>query len=469
MAHRGNESPMDFQWQGHGPSDPSSPFHKIAMDNAKKRRKLTAPKSIFSSLTPSQGTHSAFSSPSKNSFMSLDNPNGKPYFFNATPKQTPQYYQDSPFTSPRKPIDIDFSSGPESSPVQPPEELTPDGKPLPPLPRDFKASPKASEKRNSLFNFYGRYAPSPNATSGRGEIKKPHSDALAKRIYKKRRQGQNFERQLALSRVSTSEETDSDSDEPYTKTQIKNKPRRSKKAEEVGWLTGIFTFIHTYPDAPSIIAKYLQVFFNAIILSGCLYMLYSFYATIRADVDRASQDAMSELIVEMTGCKQQFVENGCASPTRVPYLDNICNQWAECMNKDPAVVNRARLSAHTFAEIFNSFVEPISLKTMVFSILVVGIALFINNATFTIYRRSQEHHNDAHRYASGQYPPPAPYAAQIGQFAMTPGYPYGGQQPGFWTPGIPGQSQGQLDFDQSPSKDRGRSRSPEKKRLALEN
>lgn len=468
---------MDFQWQSLGPSDPSSPFHKIAMDNAKKRRKLTDPKSIFS-LTPPQGTHSAFSSPSKNSFMSLDNPNGKPYFFNATPKQTPQSrYQDSPFTSPRKPIDLDFSSGPESSPMQQPEESTPDGKPLPPLPKDFKSSPKTSEKRNSLFNFYGRYAPSPTATSGRGEIKKPHSDALAKRIYKKRRQGQNFERQLALTRVSTSDETsaDSDSDEPFPKSRNKNKSKKSKKTHEVGWLTGLFTFIHTYPDAPSIIAKYLQVFFNAIILSACLYMFYSFYATIRADVDKASEDAMGELLAQMTECQKNFVENGCASPKRAPYLDTICSEWEQCMTKDPAAVKRARLSAHTFAEIFNSFVEPISLKTMVFSILVVGVALFINNATFTIYRRSQENHNDSHRYPSGQYPhvPPTPYSTQVGhQFTMTPGYLYGGQQPGFWTPGqLHGQSQGQgqLEYDQTPTKDRGRSRSPEKKRLALEN
>lgn len=468
---------MDFQWQSHGPSDPSSPFHKIAMDNAKKRRKLDDPKSIFSPLTETQGTHSAFTSPTKNNFMSLDTPNGKPYFFNATPKQTPQpQYQDSRFTSPRRPIDLDFSSGPESSPVQQPEECTPDGKPLPPLPRDFKSSPKPSEKRNSLFNFYGRYAPSPTATSGRGEIKKPHSDALAKRIYKKRRQGQKFDRQLALSRVSTSEETGSDSDESYTEATSRNKSKkRSKKAEEIGWLTGLFTFIHTYPDAPSIIAKYLQVFFNAIILSGCLYVLYSFYATIRADVDRASEDAMGELLLQMTECNRNWVENGCASSKRAPYLDNICSEWSECMNRDPAAVKRARLSAHTFAEIFNSFVEPISLKTMVFSILVVGIALFINNATFTIYRKSQEHSNE-HRYPSAQFPHPphaAQYAGQIGQFAMTPGYPYGGQQPGYWTPaqihGGPGQEQRELDYDLSPSKDRGRSRSPQKKKLALEN
>jgi len=35
------------------------------------------------------------------------------------------------------------------------------------------------------------------------------------------------------------------------------------------------------------------------------------------------------------------------------------------MNRDPTVVGRARVSAETFAEIINSFIEPISYKTMV--------------------------------------------------------------------------------------------------------
>lgn len=31
---------MDFEWQGHGPIDPSSPFHKHMMDAQAKKRML---------------------------------------------------------------------------------------------------------------------------------------------------------------------------------------------------------------------------------------------------------------------------------------------------------------------------------------------------------------------------------------------------------------------------------------------
>jgi hypothetical protein len=228
---------------------------------------------------------------------------------------------------------------------------TPDAK-LAPF--EFKSSPsKTGNKRNSLFGLYGRFAPS----AGRGEIRKPHTDAIAKRIHKKRRRAQQFDKQLITGRREISDDSD---DEPSPSPTKEAKPA----IEEVGWITGLFTFIHTYPDAPSIIAKYLQVFFNAAILGGCLYMFWSFYATIRADVDRASEDAMAEVLSEMAACSKNYIENRCAADTRLPALESVCSNWELCMNRDPSAVKRARLSAHTFAEIFNSFVEPISLKTM---------------------------------------------------------------------------------------------------------
>jgi hypothetical protein len=302
------------------------------------------------------GTHNEFDSPKKTTFPSLREPNNQPFFFSNTPTSPPPSspFRAPSFTTPRKPFDIDFSSGPEnSSPLAPTDnEETPDGKPIP---IEFKSSPNKTEnKRNSLFGFYGRFAPSP----GRGEIRKPHSDAIARRIHKKRRRAQAFDKQLVLGKRDSTED-DSDDDQTLSPTESRKPP-----IQEVGWMTGLFTFIHTYPDAPSIIAKYLQVFFNAAILGGCLYMFWSFYATIRADVDRASDDAMAEVLAEMAACSKNYVENRCGADTRLPALESVCSNWELCMNRDPSAVKRARLSAHTFAEIFNSFVEPISLKTM---------------------------------------------------------------------------------------------------------
>jgi len=141
------------------------------------------------------------------------------------------------------------------------------------------------------------------------------------------------------------------------------------------------------------------------------------------------------------------------------------------MNRDPNAIKRASLSAHTFAEIFNSFVEPISLKTMVFTFLMVAVALLVNNATFTIYRRTQEH-PDGYRQSSGQYSMHhGQHAGHPGQFAIAPGLPYQTPQQYGWNVGTGPHGPGQLEYNQpdSPSKDKGKTRSPDKKRLAIEN
>jgi Di-sulfide bridge nucleocytoplasmic transport domain len=130
-------------------------------------------------------------------------------------------------------------------------------------------------------------------------------------------------------------------------------------------MSGLFTFIESFPNAPSLLTKYLQLFFNSAIILGCLYAIYSFWTTIQADVNRASEDAAAETLAEMAACAKSYVENRCAGDGRLPALEIVCGNWELCMNRDPNSVKRAKLSAHTFAEILNSFVEPISLKTMV--------------------------------------------------------------------------------------------------------
>ena len=125
--------------------------------------------------------------------------------------------------------------------------------------------------------------------------------------------------------------------------------------------TGAFL---AHPIAPAILTKYMQLFFNAIMLGGILYMILSFYLTIQADVNRASEEAAADLLAEMAACSKNFLDNRCGANNRLPALEAVCQNWELCMNRDPNSVRRARLSAQTFAEIFNSFIEPITLKTL---------------------------------------------------------------------------------------------------------
>lgn len=98
-----------------------------------------------------------------------------------------------------------------------------------------------------------------------------------------------------------------------------------------------------------------------------MYLIYTFWSTIRSDVDKKSEEAAADILAEMAICAKDYRENRCDSERLAPALESVCNSWERCMKRDPKSVGRARVSAHTFAEIFNSFIEPISIKAMVSS------------------------------------------------------------------------------------------------------
>jgi hypothetical protein len=295
------------------------------------------------------GSHSVFDSPQKSSVPSLREPNSQPFLFSQ-----PSPFRAPSFTTPRKPFDADFSSGPEnmSSPEQADNEDTPEA---PRRTIDFASKiEKSGNKRNSLFNFYGRFAPS----ASRGDAARPKfSDAIVRRVHKKRRREQNSEKQLALARRPSEDS----SDEDISRHKRPNVP----PPQEMGRLASLFSFIERYPNAPALITKYVQTFANAAILTFAFYVVYSVWSTIRADVDRASEDSAAEILAEMATCAKNYVDNRCGGNNRLPALETVCSNWELCMNRDPNSIRRAQVSAHTFAQIINSFVEPISLKTMV--------------------------------------------------------------------------------------------------------
>lgn len=406
------------------------------------------------------GTHSEFQSPQKPDLPSLRQPNNQPYFFSDAPPSSPPKsttYRTPSFTTPRKPFDVDFSSPPDdSSPLAPTDnEDTPEARPLP---IEFKSGVSKPEKRkSSLFGIYNMFAADPD----RSEPRKINRDAIVRRIHKKRRRAQEFDRQLMHSRMGSFDGSDDESAPDGTDSKPKRPP-----VEEVGWITALFTFIHTYPDAPYILAKYMQMFFFTAVLSGILYMLWSVYAAIQGDVDRASQDAMAEVLSEMAACSKNYIENRCAANTRLPALETVCNNWELCMNRDPNAVKRASVSARTFAVIFNEFVDTISLKTTIVLFGLVGMGLLASYATPSTLQRQQSHPGvDVYRHPSGPHASPQyPH----GQFALPPSTPYSQQQPQLGWQEDSAFSQRQLEYSRSPSKDhRSRSRSPQKKRIQL--
>ncbi|GJP93591.1 alpha,alpha-trehalose-phosphate synthase subunit [Aspergillus niger] len=388
MDKRTAESPMDFEWQTRAPGDVTSPFYQLSMqhDNQKKR------------------PHSIFDSPEKKSMPALREPNSQPFLFSQPkpqqPPSTPKpFFNQSAFMTPRK-FDVDFSSGAEnmSSPEHADNEDTPE-------------QPKAH--RNSLFSMYGRFAPSP----GRGEIPRVshYSNALARRVQKRRRRDKALDLQL---RRDSDDESDRPSSSELKPTKQRQKPGQGQQeATQTGSrltsFSDFFALLEAHPNVPSILSWWAQLVVNLSLFSLAVYVVFGFVSAIRAEFEQAAEEVSDTILAEMAACAKSYVDNRCAGGDRLPALESVCENWERCMNRDPAKVGRAKVSAHTMAVIINSFIDPISWKAIMFFLATISTVTVVSNWSFRSFRNRLNQHDYSappsySRQSSGQHPSLAP-------------------------------------------------------------
>ncbi|KIJ40112.1 hypothetical protein M422DRAFT_256935 [Sphaerobolus stellatus SS14] len=95
-----------------------------------------------------------------------------------------------------------------------------------------------------------------------------------------------------------------------------------------------------------------------------------------------------------------------------------CEEWKACMAQDASIVSRTRLLAELIGEVVNSFMEPISWRTMIFTATSLGLGIALVNSLFMFYRaRHAPGHQPAPSMPPQQYPA-APY------WPSAPGLPY---------------------------------------------
>jgi len=116
---------------------------------------------------------------------------------------------------------------------------------------------------------------------------------------------------------------------------------------------------------PYFLSGYLQLFLNIIVVAFCVYSLWSFYSTIRDDIDTKVALFSEEIVQQMTKCSKDYRENRCDPEFIVPAMASLCRTWEQCMQQDPmTVASRAKFSAETIGEGLNAFFEKITWKTI---------------------------------------------------------------------------------------------------------
>ncbi|PYH88758.1 putative nuclear envelope protein Brr6 [Aspergillus ellipticus CBS 707.79] len=404
MDKRSAESPMDFEWQTRAPGDVTSPFYQLSVqhDNQKKR------------------PHSLFDSPEKKTMPALREPNSQPFLFSQTrsqqPPATPKPFNQAAFMTPRK-FDVDFSSGAEnmSSPEHADNEDTPE-------------QPAKSGHRNSLYSMYGRFAPSP----GRGEIPRlnHYSNALARRVQKRRRRDKQLDLQIRRDSDDESDRPSSSELKPAKQRQGQGQPGQEESGSRLSSFSNFFALLEAHPNVPSILSWWAQLVVNLSLFSLAVYVVFGFVSAIRAEFEQAAEEVSDTILSEMAVCAKSYVDNRCAGGDRLPALETVCENWERCMSRDPAKVGRAKVSAHTMAIIINSFIDPISWKAIMFFLATISTVTIVSNWSFRSFRNRLNQHDYSPSYprqSSGQHPAiaPAQYPYQHNQY----GYMGGTQAP----------------------------------------
>lgn len=366
---------MDYEWQNQkGPIDQNSPFITAVPQQVGKKRKFN---SFASAPTPSAedqrlnsglpsghaGSHIALESPSKNAFSTpnrpqLREPHSERFLFSQQSRplpSIPSHVQNSSSWAPRTPPNIvDCSSGGET-PNTPAfnddsDAGTPDTQFAHKMGRlmegETEKSPKKGRRTSTWSKFTAKFTSSPSPT--KDELGKYYSKKAEHRVMKRR----------AKPRKAPVHDVDSDNEQRDT-------PRRQNQPGMAVGLAGFFAWIEAHPHLPSVLSFYLQFLVNLFLGCTFMYVIWSLWNGIMNDVNIESHKSMVEVMVEIGACAKDYNQNRCAPETRVPAMENICNNWERCMQRDPKKVARASVTARTFAMIFNSFVEEFSYKSMV--------------------------------------------------------------------------------------------------------
>ncbi|SZF01800.1 unnamed protein product [Blumeria hordei] len=359
---RSHESPMDFEWQTHAPTDPKSPFPQ------------------------SKSGHKGFDFKSNNSFI---NPSAPPL-----PK-----FRNPSFTTPRKTFEPELyseTSGIESSPGEQGDlDDTPDQQKFSSIVPAFKGT---GTIKQPIFGKYGTdfLGTSPSRVEQR-------RGKFGNTIIQKMRKRKRMERDYSLLRVS-----ESDSEGDFKPKKKDKNPKIHAPLLQPGLIASFFSYIESHPNLPNVLSFYAQLIVNVVIAGLMIFGMYTFWTTVRSDVDKASEHERSLALAEISKCAQDFVINGCSSKNRAPVMEVPCNEFELCMNRNPNSVGRARISAHTFAQIFNSFIEPISYKAMIFIVLIITATVLVNNIAFGLYRSKS--HNQSSFQSNSFAPQPHLYS-----------------------------------------------------------
>ncbi|KAK0198105.1 Di-sulfide bridge nucleocytoplasmic transport domain-containing protein [Armillaria mellea] len=253
----------------------------------------------------------------------------------------------------------------------------------------------------SATGYFGRVSP-PKPEEPKSERGRLIATGGLRRVFRARQKANG--RQLSKTDGHDEEDDDLDSDEENDRTVTPINQNTSNH-----YTLNLPSPPAPQSDTPYILLGYLQFFFNLSLILVFLYLVVQFILTVQRDVEHRVSEYSADIIQEIAMCALQFKNNLCQSP--LPAMAQQCANWETCMNRDPTTLGRARVGAELIAEVVNGFVEPISWKTLAFTLTSLSFLTVFINALLSLYR--SRHHSPPHAPPTHntQYPihPSTPY------------------------------------------------------------
>ncbi|KAK3497066.1 Di-sulfide bridge nucleocytoplasmic transport domain-containing protein [Neurospora hispaniola] len=405
MDRRGNESPMEWEFDNKPPVDHTSPFASLLSKQP--------PLSSFSSQPSktSNPTFGATSAAPQSNVVNEHRDTLKPPNTSFNPqlhnKPTAPQFRNPAFTTPQK--------RPDEQTLESPSEASPAMTDISEMPPDTP---------ETMFDDSFRipataYTP---LQAGKAMFSRQYfQNGRPRQVRKRKRQRGDRDVGSVRSRLDhASDESDNDWEEG-----VRPGRRRSStdKNASSGWLTSFLDTVSKYPAAPAVLSRWLQFVINTFLIGVILFAVFSCVMAVRNDLSRAADRARSNLMHEISQCTSNYHKNLCAPKlNRAPALELPCNEWEACMNQDPSTVMMTQISARNMAEILNEFFTIISYKTWGFILSAFLVAIIGTNVGFGSLRDSGAFKPSSPRKRAEPAPVAAPPPTPLHPIFSTPAF-----------------------------------------------
>ena len=174
-----------------------------------------------------------------------------------------------------------------------------------------------------------------------------------------------------------------------------SKPSKESKHSSVVGLWKQYSLM--LMEIPSLLHEWAHLLYNLFLLCVVAAIIATVIVTLYGDYSIKYRDLQRQMVQQNIQCQQHFMDNKCLPETRVPALQEKCQEWEHCMWREGDSVAGAKITATVLAEILDSFVQTLSYKTMAFlaaMVLLISSLRWLVGNVYSDARRCGQTYDD---------------------------------------------------------------------------